>query len=144
METQQTVGNKRSYSELAALQSFKDRLEYLKLDGAVSEETFGSWRYLNQVFYRSKEWAELRKRIIVRDNGCDLGVPGRPIRGKILIHHMNPVSRDDILNRDPKMLNPDELICVSLDTHNLIHYGRSDNTEETIFSERYPGDTDLW
>ena len=113
----------RTYTELSKIDSFLDRYRYLKLDGSVAEETFGFDRYLNQKFYQSAEWRRLRNQIIVRDMGCDLGVPGCEIFGTILIHHMNPVDERDILGRTEMLLNPEYLICVSRDTHNAIHYG---------------------
>ena len=120
MEVIQTM---RTYSELSKLKTFKERFEYLKLDGLIGEETFGWDRYLNQVFYKSPEWRSTRDKIIVRDNGRDLGVEGYDIFGKIIIHHMNPMSLGDIANRNPDIFNPEYLICVSHETHNAIHYG---------------------
>lgn len=113
----------RTYSELSKLKTFKERFEYLKLDGLIGEETFGWDRCLNQVFYKSPEWRSTRDKIIVRDNGRDLGVEGYDIFGKIIIHHMNPMSLGDIANRNPDIFNPEYLICVSHETHNAIHYG---------------------
>ena len=120
MEVIQTM---RTYSELSKLKTFKERFEYLKLDGLIGEETFGWDRYLNQVFYKSPEWRSTRDKIIVRDNGRDVGVEGYDIFGKIIIHHMNPMSLADIANRNPDIFNPEYLICVSHETHNAIHYG---------------------
>lgn len=113
----------RTYSELSKLKTFEERFEYLKLDGLIGEETFGWDRYLNQVFYKSPEWKSTRDKVIVRDNGRDLGVEGYDIFGKIIIHHMNPMSLGDIANRNPDIFNPEYLICVSHETHNAIHYG---------------------
>lgn len=113
----------RTYSELIALPTFLDRFEYLRLNGKVGEETFGYYRYLNQVFYRSAEWKKIRNLVIVRDNGCDLGLSGYDIHGKVYIHHMNPITVDDIRNRSEFLLNPDYLICVSHMTHEAITYG---------------------
>lgn len=113
----------RTYSELMKLPAFKDRYEYLRLAGDVGVETFGFDRYLNQVFYRSPEWKQIRRQVIIRDNGCDLGTPGYEIHGKILIHHMNPLTAEDILSRSDSLLNPEYLICTVLATHNAIHYG---------------------
>lgn len=133
----------RTYSELCKLPTFKDRFNYLSLDGLVGQDTFGFERYLNQRFYRSKEWKQLRNKIIVRDNGCDLGINGREIFGRVIIHHMNPVGVEDIENASEYLLNPEYLICVSHLTHNAIHYG-----DESIFPEEFversPGDTKLW
>nr|DAG20521.1 MAG TPA: HNH endonuclease bacteriophage, HNH Endonuclease, DNA.52A [Caudoviricetes sp.] len=105
------------------LPTFLDRFEYLRLNGKVGEETFGYYRYLNQVFYRSAEWKKIRNLVIVRDNGCDLGLSGYDIHGKVYIHHMNPITVDDIRNRSEFLLNPDYLICVSNMTHEAITYG---------------------
>ena len=113
----------RCYSELLQLPTFKERYEYLRLDGVVGEETFGFDRYLNQIFYNSQEWKDIRRKIIIRDNGCDLGLDGYEIRGKILIHHMNPIRQQDILLRTDLVLNPEYLIATTLSTHNAIHYG---------------------
>lgn len=114
----------RTYSELITLPTFEERYEYLRLDGAVGEETFGFDRYLNQEFYqRSQEWKRIRDYVIVRDQGCDLGVEGREIRGKILVHHMNPITKEDILKRSEFLLNPEYLVCTLKSTHDAIHYG---------------------
>ena len=112
----------RTYNELMLLPTFEERFEYLKLSGRVGEETFGFDRWLNQKFYRSSEWKHLRDQVIIRDNGCDLGVEGREIYGKILIHHMNPISKKDILERTDLLLNPMYLISVTKQTHDAIHY----------------------
>ena len=103
----------RTYSELSKLKTFKERYEYLRLDGVVGEETFGFDRYLNQIFYNSQEWKDIRRKIIIRDNGCDLGLDGYEIRGKILIHHMNPIRQQDILLRTDLVLNPEYLIATT-------------------------------
>lgn len=113
----------RSYSELIRLSSYEDRLAYLKLSGKVGEDTFGFERYLNQRFYTSAEWRRVRNQVIVRDNGMDLGVDGIPIFGKVIIHHMNQLTVEDIENSTDFLLNPEYLICVSNDTHNAIHFG---------------------
>lgn len=113
----------KTYSELIKLPTFIERYRYLRLTGRVGEDTFGFDRYLNQVFYKSKEWQRIRDKVIVRDNGCDLGIEDREISGKILIHHMNPITDKDILNLTDILLNPEYLICVSHITHNAIHYG---------------------
>ena len=112
----------RTYNELMLLPTFEERFKYLKLSGRVGEETFGFDRWLNQKFYRSAEWKHLRDQVIIRDNGCDLGVEGREIYGKILIHHMNPISKKDILERTDLLLNPMYLISVTKQTHDAIHY----------------------
>lgn len=113
----------RTYSQLIRLPTFEDRFEYLKLKGSVGKDTFGHDRYLNQVFYSSMEWRRLRDEIIIRDNGCDLGIEGRQIGGKVYIHHLNPLGVNDILTHSEYLVNPEYLICVSFETHNAIHYG---------------------
>lgn len=114
----------RCYSELSKLMTFEERFRYLQLSGAVGEDTFGFDRYLNQIFYRSPEWKAVRDIVIARDNGCDLGVDGYDIFGRVLIHHMNPISKEDILlKRTDTLLNPEFLICTTHNTHNAIHYG---------------------
>ena len=112
----------RTYSELITLPTFKERYEYLKLSGVVCQETFGYDRYLNQAFYKSDEWLSIRDYIIFRDNGCDLGIEGHEIRGRILIHHMNPITKEDILNRSKFLLDPEYLITTIKNTHDAIHY----------------------
>lgn len=113
----------KTYSELSKLQNFESRYRYLKLNGFVGEETFGFDRYLNQILYKSEEWKSCRREIIIRDNGCDLGCDGFDINGRILIHHINPITVDDIINRNTKVFDPENLIVTSLNTHNAIHYG---------------------
>lgn len=133
----------RRYSELSRLKTFKERYEYLRLNGKVGEETFGFDRYLNQIFYKSDEWKAIRDFVIVRDDGCDLGVKGYEIRGRILIHHMNPILPEDILKRSDLLLNPDYLITTVISTHNAIHYG----DERLLISEpieRTKNDTCPW
>lgn len=133
----------RTYSELIALPTFEERFEYLRLDGRVGEETFGFDRYLNQVFYKSKEWLQVRDQVIARDNGCDLGMEGHEIYSKILVHHMNPVSKEDILKRSEWILNPEYLICTIKNTHDAIHYGDK-SLLATAPIERRPNDTCPW
>ena len=118
--------NIKTYSELIQIPTFEKRFEYLCLNGRVGEDTFGFDRYLNQLFYRSKEWRSIRDKVIFRDNGCDLGIAGREIYGKILIHHMNPISKEDILQKSKFLLNPEYLITVTKTTHDAIHYSDSD------------------
>lgn len=133
----------RSYSELAKLDSFEERFRYLQLDGVVGHETFGYDRYFNQAFYRSSEWKRIRDQVILRDNGCDLGMPGYEIHGKIYIHHMNPIELRDIEVRSDLLLNPEYLICTTHRTHNAIHYG----DEAQLISkpiERTKNDTCPW
>ena len=118
-----TSTNIRTYSELITIPTFKGRYEYLRLKGIIGEETFGFDRYLNQSFYRSREWMDIRDYVIVRDNGCDLGMPGHEIHGRILIHHMNPITKEDILRRSEFLLDPEYLISTIKLTHDAIHYG---------------------
>lgn len=133
----------RTYSELITLPTFNDRFQYLKLNGQVGESTFGFDRYLNQLFYKSDEWLRLRDQIIIRDNGCDLGIEGREIHGRILIHHMNQIRKEDILNRSRYLLDPEFLICTVKRTHDAIHYG-DENLLLTIPKERRKNDTCPW
>lgn len=113
----------RTYTELSRLTTFKERYQYLKLNGSVGTDTFGFDRYMNQNFYRSREWKSIRDQVIVRDCGCDLGVEGYEIHGRIYIHHMNPILLEDIENRTEFLLNPEYLITTTHNTHNAIHYG---------------------
>lgn len=114
----------RTYSELSQLQTFEERYEYLRLDGVVGEETFGFDRYLNQQFYQNDpEWKKVRRFVIMRDLGCDLGIEDREIHGRIIVHHMNPITIDDLINRTEFLLNPEYLICTLDSTHRAIHYG---------------------
>jgi len=117
------MSKKRTYSELISIPTFEERYRYLKLNGVIGEDTFGYDRYLNQLFYRSKEWRKVRNEVLLRDNGFDLACDGYNIPGKVLIHHMNPMTLKDIQQRNDEILNPEYLICVSFDTHNAIHYG---------------------
>lgn len=134
----------RTYSELITLDSFEDRYEYLRIGGAVGEETFGFDRFINQFFYqRSREWKSIRDYVIVRDNGCDLGMEDREIHGKILVHHMNPISLEDIEYKSDILLDPEYLISTSLATHNAIHYG-DDSLLIKAPVERTPYDTCPW
>ena len=135
--------NIRTYSELIKLPTFEERYRYLKLDGKVGEETFGFDRYLNQIFYKSKEWRSVRNHVILRDNGCDLGIEGREIHGRILIHHMNPITKEDILNRTDFLMNPEYLISTIDPTHNAIHYGDEDLLMKDPI-ERHKNDTCPW
>ena len=113
----------RSYLELIEFKTFEDRFDYLRLDGVVGAETFGSSRQLNQALYRSYEWKKIRDMIILRDNGCDLGIEGRDIFQQPYIHHLNPITKKQILDRDPILFDPNNLITVSYQTHQAIHYG---------------------
>lgn len=113
----------RTYSELITFPTFEERYRYLRLEGKVGEDTFGFDRWLNQSFYKDPEWRAIRDKIIIRDNGCDLGIPGREICSRIIVHHMNPITKDDILSRSAFLLNPEYLICTVKNTHDAIHYG---------------------
>ena len=133
----------RTYRGLLQFDSFEERFEYLKLLGSVGAETFGSSRYMNQDFYRSREWKSFRDGIILRDEGCDLGVPGRLIRGRIIVHHLDPITEDDLVHGADLLLDPDNAVCTSFVTHQAIHYGDA----SLLFPdpvERYPNDTCPW
>jgi len=132
----------RTYSELRRLDTLRDRFDYLKLSGRVGDATFGFDRYVNQLFYRSKEWRDVRSRVIARDLGCDLGIPDHEIHSGLYIHHMNPMTVDDIVRGDDSILDPEYLITTRLNTHNAIHYG--DERQLPVLVERRPGDTKLW
>ena len=132
-----------NYKDLSKLNTFEERFRYLQLSGKVGVETFGFDRYLNQRFYKSAEWKRVRDTVIMRDNGCDLGIKDRVIFGKVLIHHMNPIAVTDIDNCSDILLNPDYLITVSLTTHNAIHFG-DENLLIQVPKERKPNDTCLW
>lgn len=132
----------KCYSELILLPTFEERLEYLRDVHKIGEDTFGFDRYLNQNFYKSPLWKRIRDQIIIRDDGCDLGIPGMTIFGKVYIHHIIPLTKEDILNNSPGMLDPENLICVSFDTHNAIHCGSEPRI--TTFAEREPNDTCPW
>lgn len=134
----------RTYRKLISLPTFEERFEYLKLNGGVGADTFGFDRYLNQNFYRSLEWKRIRDQIILRDDGCDLGIKDRPIFGKVIIHHLNPISTEDIVDATEFLLNPEFLICTSVETHNAIHYGAVENLVSTNPIERKPNDTCPW
>lgn len=133
----------KTYSELIKLSTFEDRYRYLKLSGRIGEDTFGFDRYLNQIFYRSQKWKSVRDFVIIRDNGCDLGMDDREIYGKILIHHMNPITIKDIEKESDFLLDPEYLICASHNTHNAIHYG---DESKLILApiERTKNDTCPW
>ena len=133
----------RTYSELITLPTFEERFKYLQLGGKVGEDTFGHDRYLNQMFYTSDEWRRIRRDVIVRDNGCDLGIQDREIHGLIIIHHMNPITIEDIINRSEFLLNPEYLISTVKNTHDAIHF----SDERILITdpiERRPNDTCPW
>ena len=133
----------RTYSELRTLATFEDRYQYLRIGGLPGEKTFGFDRYLNQRFYKSPEWLRVRDYVIIRDNGCDLGCLDRQIYGKIIIHHMNPMTVDAVKHGDPDILDPEYLITTTMKTHNAIHF--SDENQLSILPvDRSPGDTTLW
>lgn len=137
------MGLTRTYSELIRLDSFEERYKYLRLQGRVGEITFGHERYLNQNFYRSHEWKQVRQHVIARDLGNDLGIDGYPIHDRIIIHHMNPMVSEDIIHGDADIIDPEFLITTSHNTHNAIHYG-----DESLLPKEYvprrTGDTSLW
>lgn len=133
----------KTYSELITLPTFEERYRYLRLNGRVGEETFGFDRWLNQRFYKDSEWLRIRDEVIIRDNGCDLGIPGREIYSQIIIHHMNPIRKEDILQRSKYLLDPEYLICTIKNTHDAIHY----SDENLLLKgpiERKPNDTCPW
>ena len=134
---------RRCYTELKRLKTFKDRYEYLRLAGIVGESTFGFDRYLNQLLYTSSKWKKLRNEIIIRDNGCDLGVEGYDLRHRIIVHHMNPLTIKEVEEVSDDIFNPEFLICVSQRTHNAIHYGDERLLPHDIV-ERRPNDTCPW
>ena len=138
-----TMKNIKTYSELITIPTFEERFEYLKLDGQVGVETFGFDRYLNQAFYKSDEWLSIRDYVITRDNGCDLGMEGYEIYGRILIHHINPITKDDIIQRSRNLLDPENLITTVKRTHDAIHYGDS-NLLMRVPIERRKNDTCPW
>jgi len=133
----------RSYRELRRLDTLQDRFSYLKLNGVVGQDTFGFDRWMNQQFYRSHEWRQVRHRVIARDLGCDLGIEGFEIHSRLYIHHMNPMTPQEIQNGDDSILDPEYLITVSQATHNAIHYG-DERLLPRLVVERVPGDTRLW
>lgn len=133
----------KTYSELITIPSFIERYRYLRIGGRVGAETFGHDRYLNQILYKTGEWKRFRRDIIVRDKACDLACEDYELYDKILVHHIDPITVDDVLRRDPKIFDPENVICTSLNTHNAIHYGN----EDLLFTglvERRPNDTCPW
>lgn len=133
----------RTYRELSRLKTFEERFDYLKLYGRVGEDTFGFDRWINQRFYRSAEWKHTRNIVIVRDNGCDLGDPDHPIFGQIIIHHMNPILLEDFDLNPEVLIDPNQLVCVSHNTHNAIHFGDK-NLLPKEWTPRQPNDTCPW
>lgn len=133
----------RTYSELIKLKTFEERYQYLRIGGKVGEDTFGFDRYLNQEFYNSDEWKSVRNFCIRRDHGCDLGMLDREIHGRIIVHHMNPITIEDIVNRSEFLLDPEYLICTVKNTHDAIHYGDESLLEKDPV-ERTKNDTCPW
>lgn len=135
--------SRKTYRELIAMDDFLDRYEYLRIGGVVGESTFGSNRYLNQILYRSYDWKKFRREMIIRDNGCDLAHPDYEIGGIIILHHINPITIDDVKNRRRCVFDPENVVCVSHRTHEAIHYG-----DDTLLMKgpvaRRPGDTIPW
>ena len=138
-----TTTNIKTYSELVMLPTFEERFKYLQLNGSVGKDTFGFDRYVNQNFYRSKEWKRVRDFVILRDNGCDLAADGYTIYGKIIIHHMNPITVKDIGSVTDYLMNPEYLICTTHSTHNAIHYGDG-SLLMMLPTERRKNDTCPW
>lgn len=133
----------RSYSELSGLKTFEERYNYLRLPAKIGDETFGAERFLNQYFYGTPEWKAFRREALIRDNGCDLGIEDRPIAGRIEVHHINPITKEQIQNRDPCLMDLENVICVSPNTHKAIHYG-DDSLLPKDPIERRPNDTCPW
>lgn len=133
----------RSYHELRQLQTFEERFEYLKMSAKIGEETFGTERFLNQYFYGTPEWRALRQEALIRDQGCDLGIEDHPIGGRVEVHHINPITAEDIKNRNPCLLDMENVICVSSNTHKAIHYGDASLLPHDPI-ERKPNDTCPW
>ena len=133
----------RTYSELLTIPTYEERFDYLNLNGVVGKDTFGFNRYLNQAFYQSEEWKRLRNHIIVRDSGCDMAMDDHEIKGSIYIHHLNPITVEDVLNRSLDIINPEFLVCVSYNTHNAIHYGDKELLPKGP-TVRTPNDTCPW
>ena len=136
--------NVKKYSELSQLDTFEERYKYLRVYGSVGADTFGFDRYLNQQLYKSPEWKRIRNVVIARDNACDLGIPGRDLHGRIYVHHMNPIDISDIEESSDFLLNPEYLICVSMETHNAIHYGNESFLERNKVVTRTTNDTSPW
>lgn len=134
---------RKCYTELSKLTTFNERFNYLKLDGIIGEETFGYDRILNQLLYKSKKWRKVRDEVLIRDNGGDLGLEDYPINGRAIIHHMNPITVEDVLNNKPEIFDPEYLITVSNSTHNAIHFSNENNLQKDPI-ERTQNDTCLW
>lgn len=134
----------KRYSELINLPTFEERFEYLQMKGSIGIDTFGFDRYLNQNFYHDAAWLKARDKVIIRDNACDLGIEDRDIGGTIIVHHLNPITKEDIFNREDWIFDPEYLICTSHRTHLAIHYGDSSLLEKSSPVERKPNDTSPW
>lgn len=134
----------RTYTELMQFKTFEERFEYLKLNGVVGDETFGFDRWLNQTFYHSKLWLDAKREVVIRDEGRDLGLEGYEIHGRILVHHMNPIAKEDIIRKSDILLNPEYLISTCKRTHDAIHYGNIKSAVQNGFVERRPNDTCPW
>lgn len=134
----------KTYSDFRRLATFEERFDYLQLGGLVGMDTFGYDRYLNQDFYRSRQWRQVRNVVIARDNGCDLGISGFEIHDRVYVHHMNPMITEDLIHGNLDILDPEFLICVTLDTHNAVHYGDRNSLRQRLPIDRRPGDTKLW
>ena len=134
----------RTYNEMILLPTFEERFKYLKLGGEVGKDTFGFDRYFNQAFYKSREWRHARQEAIIRDNGCDLAIPDREILDHIIVHHLNPITMEQIDNGGEELFDLRFLVCVSHNTHNAIHYGDENLLIKTTLTERKPGDTCPW
>ena len=133
----------KSYSELIRIPSFEERFQYLRINGIVGEETFGCDRYLNQIFYKSEEWKRIRRRVIIRDNGCDLAWEEYEIKGILITHHINPITKEDTMHSSSQLLDLENLICTSVNTHKAIHYGNEEMLPKKIV-ERTMNDTCPW
>lgn len=136
--------SKRYFSDMSRYKTFEERFKYVMLNGVVGDLKFNGYRYLNQLLYHCQEWQTTRKKIIMRDNGYDLGCEDHPINGKILVHHLNPISVEDVVERRPIIFDPENLITVSFETHNAIHYGDESILHKYDFVERKPNDTIPW
>lgn len=134
----------RSYNELKTLKTFEERYEYLRLGGIIGKDTFGFDRFINQKLYTSSEWKRFRHQIILRDNGCDLGIEGYEIPRNAIIHHINPITVDDVINHDPKVFDPNNAILTTIHTHNAIHYGTDKVNPRQSIVERKENDTCPW
>lgn len=136
--------NIKTYSELQKLETFEERFRYCSMPGQVGEDTFGFDRYLNQEYYKSPEWERIRNKVILRDNGCDLGVTGKDIPSTIMVHHLNPIGPDDIINQTPYLKDPEYLISTSRNTHTAIHFGNESNLTKNQVTIRTKDDQCPW